>query len=188
LRQIQGAKNQRANIGFPPTFAFKYFNMQQELIIKMALDAWNQYVKRTGDLLAELSDEELWQPLAPGRNRGVYIVGHLITIHGRMIPLLGFGEHLFSELYDPFVTKPDGDHIQDYKVSDLREYWNEVHAKLSTYFSQMSTDQWFERHNSVSEEDFKKEPHRNKLNIVINRTNHLASHFGQLIFLKPRKD
>jgi hypothetical protein len=36
---------------------------------------------------------------------------------------------------------------------------------------------WFSRHMLVSPEDFAKEPHRNKLNVIINRTNHMANHY-----------
>ena len=42
------------------------------------------------------------------------------------------------------------------------------------------------RGNLVSAEDFAKEPHRNKLNLIINRTNHQNTHYGQLIYLKPK--
>ncbi len=38
--------------------------------------------------------------------------------------------------------------------------------------------------NTVSDEDFEKEPHRNKLNIIVTRTSHLSYHTGQLILLK----
>jgi hypothetical protein len=55
---------------------------------------------------------------------------------------------------------------------------------LSEHFSKLSFTEWFQKHNAVSETDFAKEPHRNKLNIVINRTNHLANHLGQLLLLK----
>jgi hypothetical protein len=55
---------------------------------------------------------------------------------------------------------------------------------LAENFAKLTTDAWFERHNSVSAGDFEKERHRNKLNIIINRTNHLSYHNGQLVFLK----
>ena len=32
----------------------------------------------------------------------------------------------------------------------------------------------------VSDEDFAREPHRNKLNVLISQTNHLSYHPGQL--------
>src|SRR5260370_25384482 len=37
-----------------------------------------------------------------------------------------------------------------------------------------------ERHTAVSEEDFKREPHRNRFNVLIGRTAQLAYHFGQV--------
>jgi hypothetical protein len=36
----------------------------------------------------------------------------------------------------------------------------------------------------MTEEDFEKEPGRNKLSVLINRTNHMAYHLGQLVLLK----
>jgi hypothetical protein len=47
----------------------------------------------------------------------------------------------------------------------------------------MKPDQWFEKHAALSEEDFSREPYRNKLNIIITRTSHLQYHTGQLVLL-----
>jgi hypothetical protein len=47
----------------------------------------------------------------------------------------------------------------------------------------LSTEDWLSRHTAVSEEDFAKEPHRNKLNILVSRTTHLAGHTGQMVYL-----
>ncbi|MGZ3776991.1 MAG: hypothetical protein ACXVI9_05205, partial [Mucilaginibacter sp.] len=58
-----------------------------------------------------------------------------------------------------------------------------VTSVLQQRIDATSADDWFTRHNAVSAEDFAKEPHRNKLNIIINRTNHLSTHLGQLIYL-----
>ena len=55
---------------------------------------------------------------------------------------------------------------------------------LFNKFEFLTTAQWFEKHTAVSEEDFTKEPHRNKLSVVLSRTNHLAYHVGQLALLK----
>jgi ribosomal protein L16 Arg81 hydroxylase len=73
-------------------------------------------------------------------------------------------------------------------ITELKEYWNKVNAKLSNHISQVSSDEWFTRHNNVSEADFAKEPHRNKLNIIINRTNHTSYHLGQLVYLAKNRD
>lgn len=51
-------------------------------------------------------------------------------------------------------------------------------------FDSLKPEEWFEKHTAVSTEDFEREPHRNKLNIVVTRTSHLQYHLGQLQLLK----
>lgn len=150
----------------------------------MVLDAWHQYIKRTDDLFIELSDHDLLRQIAPGKNSGKYLLGHLTSVHDRMIPLLGLGKHLFPQVHDAFETKPDGEHVQGFDTAELRFRWKKVNTELTIHLEQLTFNQWFERHNAVSEDDFRKEPHRNKLNVIINRTNHLAWHYGQLLLLK----
>lgn len=162
--------------------------MNESLFVKMVLDAWHTQLKRTGDLFGSLSNEDLQKEIAPGKNRGLYLLGHLTAIHDRMLPLLGLGDVLYPQLYGPFVESPDKAVNDLPSVEDLRRYWKEINAKLTASFTTLSAGDWFQRHNAVSEEDFKKEPHRNRLNLVMNRTGHLASHFGQLLYLKPTSE
>ncbi len=75
---------------------------QQELIIKMALDAWNIYVSRTDKLFNELTDEQLASEVAPGRNTGIYLLGHLAAVHDAMLPLFSLGERLYPQLEEIF--------------------------------------------------------------------------------------
>jgi hypothetical protein len=158
----------------------------QEIFIKMVLDSWNTYIKRTDDLFNELSDEQLMKEVAPGRNRGIYLLGHLTAVHDRMPGLLGLGEAQFPQLFAPFVEQPDKAAKDLPSIKDLKSYWKKVNDGLSEKMKGLTAEQWFEKHTAVSAEDFGKEPHRNKLNIMINRTNHLASHYGQLLFLKEK--
>ena len=153
----------------------------------MVLDAWDTQIKRTDDLLNQLSDEQLMTEVSPGRNRGVYLLGHLAAVHDRMFRLLNLGEELNPGMYELFVVSPDKSGVTVPHVSELRLYWMKVNSQLTERFSKLSPEDWFQRHTSISEEDFKKEPHRNKLNIIINRTNHLATHLGQLVLLKPKQ-
>jgi hypothetical protein len=55
---------------------------------------------------------------------------------------------------------------------------------MKTKFDSLKAEEWLEKHTAVSEEDFKQEPHRNKLNIIVTRTTHLTYHTGQLALLK----
>ncbi len=159
---------------------------EQQLFVKMALDAWNTYVKRTGDIFSSLTDEGIQTEVAPGRNTGTYLLGHLVAVHDRMIELFSLGERLYPQLDEAFLKNPDKSGLDMPDVPTLRTYWVTVHSTLGDYFAAMQPPDWFTRHSSVSEEDFAKEPHRNKLNLLMNRTNHLANHYGQLIFLKPK--
>jgi hypothetical protein len=159
---------------------------QQTLFVKMALDAWNIQIDRTSKLIDSLSDDELQQEVAPGRNTGSYLVGHLAAIHDALFTLLGFGDKLKPELYDVFVKNPDKSNLEKPSTKELRNFWNDVNNKLADHFNRLTVDEWFEKHTAVTDSDFQKEPHRNKLNVLLNRTNHLANHLGQLIFLKKK--
>jgi hypothetical protein len=158
-------------------------NADRELFIKMVLSNWETQISRTNNLLTKLSDEELSAQTAPGRNTGVYLIGHLAAISDGMFKLLELGERLDPAMDEIFVHNPDNSGIEKPSVSDIREYWNNVNSRLLHQIAQMPVDEWFNRHTAVSAEDFAKEPHRNKLNIVINRTNHLSNHLGQLAYL-----
>jgi hypothetical protein len=157
---------------------------QQQLFIKMALDAWNIQIDRTNKLFNSLSDDQLKEEIAPGRNSGSYLLGHLTAVHDALFPLLGLGEKLYPQLDEVFIKNPDKSGLERPATKQLRSYWNEVNEKLGKHFNDFSIEEWFQRHTAVSEADFQKEPHRNRLNVLLNRTAHLANHLGQLILLK----
>ena len=157
---------------------------QQDIMIKLTLDAWHAQIKRADELLHSLSDEQLKNEVSPNRNTGLYLVGHLIAVHDRMLPLLALGERTHASLDEAFISNPDKSNKEMPSVEKLRLYWKNLHEQLAVHFNRIPADEWFQKHSSVSEEDFAKEPHRNKLSIVLSRTNHLAYHFGQLALLK----
>ena len=150
----------------------------------MALAAWTTQNNSLNKLLDSLTDEQLAKEIAPGRNSGVYLLGHLIAVSDGMLPILGFGARLFPQLEDIFIKNPDKSGLAKPSMAELKSYLNDVNAKLAKHIQATSDMEWFERHTAVSEEDFAKEPHRNKLNIMINRSNHLAYHVGQMALLK----
>lgn len=156
------------------------------VFIKMVLSNWQTQNGRLSALFDKLSDDELATETAPGRNTGIYLLGHMAAVHDGMFTILGLGERLYPELDEVFIHNPDKSGLPKPPVSHLRECWKKVSETLEQHINATRPDEWFNRHNSVSEEDFAKEPHRNKLNIIINRTNHLSTHLGQLNYLSPR--
>jgi len=158
--------------------------MDKVLFIKMVLGAWNIRIAQLDKLFGELPDEQLQKEIAPGKNTGVYILGHLTAINNRMIPLLDLGNELHPGLFKTFVETPEKEIVATPTVKELRQAWKDINKELDSLFERMQPDEWFERHNSISPEDFSKEPHRNKLNVIISRTCHLDYHAGQLVLLK----
>ena len=61
-------------------------NINQTLL-KIIFDKWNASIKNCDTLLNSLSDEQLQKEVAPKKNRGIYLLGHLIAVHDDMIIL-----------------------------------------------------------------------------------------------------
>ncbi len=157
---------------------------QLNLLVTMTLTAWDTQNDYLNKLISSLSDEQLMKEISPGRNTGIYLLGHLIAVSDAMLPLLGFDDRLFPELENVFIKNPDKSGLDKPTVTELKENLKAVNTKLATYFQPATVDEWLSQHTSVSTEDFAKEPHRNKLNVVISRTNHMANHIGQMLLLK----
>jgi hypothetical protein len=155
-----------------------------QIIVKMVLDRWYASIKSCNALFEAMSDEQLQKEIAPGKNRGIYLLGHLVAVHDDMMRLLNFGDKLYPELYEPFIKSPDKATSDLPSAKELREYWSKQNEVLTQKINSLQPAEWFERHSAVSAEEFVNEPHRNKLNIMITRTSHLAYHTGQLVLIK----
>ncbi len=153
------------------------------LFVHTVLKAWETQVNRMNDFFDNASDDELMQEVAPGRNRGIYLLGHLTAVNDGIMPLIGLGEKLYPQLEMPFVSNPDKSGLEFPPIKELRQYWSDVNEKLMEHFVLLEPAEWLAKHAAISAEDFAKEPHRNRLNVVIVRTTHMHYHLGQLIFL-----
>jgi hypothetical protein len=153
-----------------------------EQIVKQVIDTWTNRNKVFTDFFNKYKDEAYLNEIAPGRNRAIYLLGHLIASNDGMIPLFGLGERLFPEL-EMFSGNPDRSFEINVSVEELKTKWAALNTSLTTHFAKMSVADWMGKHTAVSSEDFVKEPHRNKLNVLLSRTNHQSYHLGQLNLL-----
>ena len=156
----------------------------EEILRVTVLNSWKLAINRFSKTLSELSDEQLQQQVAPERNRVFYLLGHLTAMHDRMFPLLGLGDRLHPELDKPYIANPDRVVADPLSASELRRVWSEVNNKLTTAFEGFTLEDWLQKHTTVSDGDFVKDPTRNRLAIVMSRTSHVSSHFGQAILAK----
>ena len=151
-----------------------------KLSVQVAINSWRLALERTNKTLSNLPDDQLLKEVAPGRNRLIYLWEHLTAINDAMFLILGLGERLHPELDAIFVSSPDKAEAQLPPVGELRKYWNEINDKLLSQFATLSEDEWSQRHNAVSEEDYAKDPARNRLAVLLSRTNHMSYHLGQI--------
>ena len=159
-------------------------NTADALFVKMVMLAWQNQNNEVNKLLDALSDEQLSAQTAPGRNSGIYLLGHLAAINDNLFKILNLGERLHPELDPIFLDNPEDPTVARPSIDSLKNDWTEINSCLTEYFKTMEPADWFSRHTLVSEEDFSKEPHRNKLNVLMNRTAHQSYHLGQMAYLK----
>jgi hypothetical protein len=69
-----------------------------ERMILSALQSWRQVITRLDQKLLNLTDEQLENQVAPGRNRLIYLLGHLAVAHDKMRVLLRIGDRIHPEL------------------------------------------------------------------------------------------
>src|SRR2546428_2849700 len=98
--------------------------------VALGLKAWKTHIERADRLFGSLSAEEVQREIAPGRNRLLYLWGHLTAIHDAMVPLLGLGKRLHPEFDAAFVSNPDKSHAATPSQEQVREAWNVVNAEL----------------------------------------------------------
>ena len=156
----------------------------EDLLFTTALNSWKLVIGRFDKGIEPLNDEQLQKQVAPGKNRLFYLLGHLTAVHDRMLPLLGLGERLHPELDDVYIANPDRTFPDPLSAADLKKAWTEVNGTLTAALEKLTPEEWLQRHTAVSEEDFAKDPTRNRLAVFLSRTSHAAFHTGQIVLAK----
>jgi len=149
--------------------------------VALGLKSWKTQIDRADKLFGSLSPEEVLREIAPGRNRVLYLWGHLTAVHDAMLPLLALRERLHPEFDVAFISNPDRSRADIPSHEQVRGAWSVVNTELWNGFEKMSSNDWALRHSSVSEEDFAKDASRNRFAVLLNRTNHLSYHLGQAV-------
>ena len=152
-------------------------------LIRQNINTWKAQSKTLSDFMEKYANGAYLNNVAPGRNRAVYIIGHLVSASDDILLLFGLGERLYPELQEIFSTSPDGAHTDIPSIGDLRHYWKVINDKLAIAFESFSEETWMDRHTRVSEADFSSDRSRNKSTVLLSRTNHISYHMGQLNLL-----
>jgi hypothetical protein len=157
----------------------------EESLVATAVASWKIHIDRADKFFSNLSDDQLNRELAPGKNRLVYLWGHLIAVHDAMLPLLGIGPRQYDELDRPFVKEVDRAIEGLPTRAQLKTAWDTVNGSLLAAFERFSAADWTAKHTVVSEADFAVNPLRNRLSVLLSRTAHVDYHLGQCV-LAPK--
>jgi len=159
----------------------------EKISSQTVLNSWKSVNQRISDLITQLSDEQIQDEIAPGRNRALYIVGHLTAVSDRMFPLLGIGERRFPNLDTVYIEHPDRMEEDPLAPADLKAAWHDLATRLADALDAFTPEEWLQKHTAVSVADFEKDPGRNRMAVVLTRTNHISYHMGQLMLTQnPR--
>jgi len=79
----------------------------EKSLIDSALRRWKSNVERAEKLFLSLDAGQLEQEVAPGKNRLIYVWGHLAAGNDALLPLLGIGKTLHPEFDGMFIANPD---------------------------------------------------------------------------------
>jgi hypothetical protein len=150
-----------------------------ETLAATAVHAWKMNLERAEKFFLGLSEDQLQKEVAPGKNRLIYLFGHLIAVHDYMLPVLGLGERRHPELEDAFLTKPDRAVGELPTRAELHQCWRDVHDTLRDQFARLTPAEWLMKHTLISDEDFAATPLRNRLAVLLSRVAHINSHLGQ---------
>jgi uncharacterized damage-inducible protein DinB len=154
-------------------------------ILNICLLQWDLNNKRIQKILDTISDENFNKPILPGGNSPAWILGHLVDEDDSLLELLGIGKRKFPDLKDIYHHERGNNQTGLLTKTEITAKWKEILPTLDAAFKAWSENEWLSRHTKVSEGDFAKEPHRNKLNVMLSRVTHKASHLGQ-IAMQPK--
>ncbi|MHC0443448.1 DinB family protein [Flavobacterium sp. 3-210] len=135
--------------------------------------AWLLQNRKISDLINKLTEEDLKKDVAPGRNSGLYLLGHLIASNDLLMPLFGFGEKMYPEYEKIFLCTPDKCSQNFPPVDEVKSHWFSLNEVLKLNFNAMYEKQW------IIDSDLATQ----RINMLLSVVNHQCYHLGQLAFL-----
>ncbi|HMS64085.1 MAG TPA: DinB family protein [Ignavibacteria bacterium] len=132
-----------------------------------------------------LDDKELEMELSPGKNHGVWILGHLIASDDDFSVYMGKGELLFPEYSELFGQGSKLKKVSEYpEVSKLREQWMTVFEKNKKIYVNLRDEEFEEIPENMDEDGMNYFTSKGK--VIMAWQLHQMYHGGQLSVLAAR--
>jgi len=136
-------------------------------------------------IISSLSDEDLKKEIFPGKNHGVWLLGHLITCEDDFALFMGKGEITYMDYHNMFAEETQPLSFDNYPpISEMKAKWKEMLEKNRKIYSELNDSELNESHaQRKGENDFCK----TKEDVAVHWQVHLMYHAGQLSVLIPKK-
>lgn len=146
---------------------------------------YRMMVEWVTEYIDALSDEDLKMELSPGKNHGVWILGHMIVSDDDFSVYMGKGELLYPRWSEKLGQRSKLMPPENYPpVPELREMWKKVCEKNFKIYETI-TDEELPQHHALykaSEPDYFKTKDR----VIMSWQLHQMYHAGQLAVLLSR--
>ena len=152
-------------------------NPASKILTKQYLSAagWGNWI------IGALSEDDLKKEISPGKNHGVWLLGHLITCEDDFALYMGKGEITYPEYQKMFAegTKPLS--FDNYPLlSEMKSKWKEMVDKNKKIYAELTDEELEQPHAQLTDEnDFC----QTKKDICVHWQVHLMYHVGQLSVL-----
>ena len=146
----------------------KQFQRQYEMMV--------EWVNGTID---PLTDDEFKMEIYPGKNHGVWLLGHLVTSDDDFSMFMEKGEIMFPEYYEVFGQGSKLLSPEEYPpVSELRSAWKKVCEKNRKIYAELTDNELKLPHALVK--DIDKDYFKSKERVIMAWHLHQLYHAGQL--------
>ncbi len=148
--------------------------------VEICLLQWDTYNRRMQKVIDTINDQNFTAPIVTNGNSPSWLLGHLADTDDKLLELFGIKNRMFPELETIYHHERGTNQTGHLSKGDLSTRWKAITAELDKAFKTWNESEWLSKHTAVTAEDFKKEPQRNKLNVMLSRVSHKASHLGQI--------
>jgi hypothetical protein len=134
---------------------------------------------RTTEVFRSLGKSRILEAIAPGKNKVIYLLAHLLVIHDSIFETMELGKRAYTDYDELFLTpQHTANQYPSYKL--LMDQWVSMNETLTFRLRHMSLDQWGTKHRYISDADFMLHSIKNKFCSFQCLLTYLSHHAGQL--------
>jgi hypothetical protein len=155
-------------------------------VSKMFYDQWKMVITDwVNGMLGKMSDDDFKIEISPGKNHGVFLLGHFIGSEDDLSVFLGKGDYMFPEYQKIFMGKVTLLSPQEYpSVSEMKENWKKVCGKSEKIYLELTDEELNEPHAMIK--DPEKDYFKTKARVLMAWQLHQAYHAGQLAIIASK--